>query len=53
MTRENRTKGFFVSFAFTSDALTEIASFFRKSGRIIVPLTVGEILEDQIAHKLA
>jgi site-specific DNA-methyltransferase (adenine-specific) len=53
MTRENRTKGFFVSFDFTSDALTEIGNFFKKSGRVIVPLTVAEILEDQIAHKLA
>lgn len=53
MARENRTKGFFVSFAFTSDALSEISSFFRKSGRVIVPFTVKEILEDQIAHKLA
>jgi hypothetical protein len=53
MTREDRTKGFFVSFDFTSDALTEIGNFFKKSGRVIVPLTVAEILEDQIAHKLA
>jgi site-specific DNA-methyltransferase (adenine-specific) len=53
MARENRTKGFFVSFDFTSDALMEISSFFRKSGRVIVPLTVRDILEDQIAQKLA
>jgi hypothetical protein len=52
MARENRTKGFFVSFDFTSDALSEVSSFFRKSGRVIVPLTVKEILEDQIAQKL-
>jgi len=53
MARENRTKGFFVSFAFTSDALSEIGNFFRKSGRVIVPLTVQEILDEEIAHKLA
>jgi hypothetical protein len=52
MARENRTKGFFISFDFTSDALSEISSFFRKSGRVIVPLTVREILDDQIAQKL-
>jgi len=52
MARENRTKGFFVSFDFTSDALSEISSFFRKSGRVIVPFTVREILDDQIAQKL-
>lgn len=50
--REKRTKGFFVSFGFTSDALTEIDKFFRRTGRVIVPLTVREILDDQIAHRL-
>lgn len=52
MTRENRTKGYFISFDYTSDALSEISSFFRKSGRVIVPFTVREILEDRIAQKL-
>jgi hypothetical protein len=32
MARENRTKGFFVSFAFTSDALSEISSFLERVG---------------------
>jgi hypothetical protein len=36
MAQENRTKGFFVSFDFTGDALTEISSYFRKSGRVII-----------------
>jgi hypothetical protein len=53
MTREDRTKGFFVSFDYTSDALTEIDRFFRKSGKVIVPFTVNEILDEQIAQKLA
>lgn len=53
MTREDRTKGFFVSFAFTSDAMTEIGRFFKKSGKVIIPLTVREILDEQIAQKLA
>jgi DNA modification methylase len=52
MTRENREKGFYVSFDYTSDALAEIGSFFRKSGRVIVPFTVQEILDDRIAQKL-
>ena len=52
MTREERTKGFFVSFDFSRDALTEIDSFFRRSGRVIVPLTVREILDEEIAAKL-
>jgi len=53
MTRTDRTKGFFVAFAFSSDALREIDAFFRKSGKVIVPLTVREILEEQLAGKLA
>jgi hypothetical protein len=53
MTREERTKGFFVSFDYTADALTEIGRFFRSSGKVIVPFTVKEILDEQIAHKLA
>lgn len=53
MAREERMKGFFVSFDYTTDALTEIDSFFRKSGRVIVPFTVREILNEQLAHKLA
>jgi hypothetical protein len=53
MIRSERTKGFFVSFDFTSDALSEIQRFFKQTGRIIVPLTVREILQDEIAMKLA
>jgi hypothetical protein len=53
MARADRKKGFFVSFDYSSDALTEIDAFFRKSGRIIIPLTVREILDEQIAKKLA
>jgi len=53
MTREDRTKGFFVAFDYSQDALTEIDAFFRKSGKVIIALTVNEILEEQIAKKLA
>jgi len=51
--REERTKGFFVSFAYSSDAMTEIGRFFRQTGKIVVPFTVTEILNEQIAQKLA
>jgi hypothetical protein len=51
--REDCTKGFFVGFAFSSDALTEIGAFFKRTGKVIVPLTVREILDEQIAMKLA
>jgi DNA methylase len=53
MMRENRTKGFFVSFEFSSDALREIDAFFRREHRIIIPLKVREILDETIARKLA
>jgi hypothetical protein len=44
------TKAFFVE---SSDALTEIDAFFRCSGKAIVALTVQEILDEEIAKKLA
>jgi hypothetical protein len=50
--RENRTKGFFIAFDFSSDALREIDAFFRREHRAIVPLTVREILDETIAQKL-
>lgn len=53
MMREDRPKGFFVSFEFSSDALREVDAFFRREHRIIIPLTVREILEETIAQKLA
>jgi hypothetical protein len=37
----------------SSDALTEIDSFFRKQHKVIVPLTVKEILGKQILKSLA
>jgi DNA modification methylase len=53
MTRENRMKGFFVSFDYSRDALTEVDRFFKQTGKVIVPLTVREILDEEIAKKLA
>jgi hypothetical protein len=53
MIREDRQKGFFVSFDFSTDALREIDAFFRKHKKIIVALTVREILDEEIAKKLA
>jgi hypothetical protein len=37
----------------TADGVTEIGRFFRQSGTVNVPLTVREILDEQIAMKLA
>jgi hypothetical protein len=53
LTREDCTKGFFVSFDYSSDALSEIQAFFKHSGKVIGPLTVREILDEHIAMKLA
>jgi hypothetical protein len=53
MMREDRTKGVFVSFAYSADAVIEIDRFFRTSGKVIIPFTVSDILNEQIAHKLA
>ena len=53
MMREDCEKGFFVSFDYTDDALREADAFFRRSGKSIVLFTVQEILEEQLAKKLA
>ena len=52
MMREDCEKGFFVSFDYSSDALQEIESFFKRSHKVIVALTVQEILDELIALKL-
>jgi len=53
MVREDREKGYFVSFDYSSDALREIEDFFKHTGKSIVPFTVKEVLEGGIAKKLA
>jgi hypothetical protein len=53
MMRHDRLKGFYVSFDYTSDAEQEISAFFRKTGKVIIPLTVHDILNEQLAQKLA
>ena len=53
MMREDRMKGFFVSFDYTQDAMHEIGAFFKRTGKTIIALTVREILDEQIAYKLA
>ena len=49
--REERMLGYFVGFDFSGDALFEIDRFRRKEGREIKPLTVREILDEEIATK--
>jgi len=53
MTREDRQKGFYVSFDYSEDALREIDGFFKKSGKVIIPFTVKDILDEHLARKLA
>ncbi len=52
MIRSERMKGFFVSFDYTDDALKEIRRFRQQTGREIIPLTVREILDDEIARRM-
>ena len=53
MRRAKCEKGFFVSFDYSEDALREIGRFFTEEHRVIVPLTVRDILDEEIARKLA
>ncbi|MDQ3621212.1 MAG: restriction endonuclease [Verrucomicrobiota bacterium] len=53
MMREDCDKGFFVAFDYSSDALRECEHFFKRSGKVIVPFTVQEILDEEIARKLS
>jgi DNA modification methylase len=53
MIREHRKKGFIVSFDFSEDALTEADHFFKNTGKVIVALTVKDILEEHLAQKMA
>lgn len=52
MERENRQRGFFVSFGYTSDAEQECAAFYKRTGRWIKLLTVQEILDEEHVQKM-
>ena len=49
MIREERKLGYFVGFDFTGDARFEIDRFRRKEGLEIKPLTVREILDEELS----
>ena len=53
MMRENCDTGFFVSFAYSSDAMTEIGQFFKRTGKMIRAFTVRDILDEELGGKLA
>ncbi len=52
MLRARREKGYFVGFDFSHDAIHEISAFFKREHVNIIPLTVREILDEEIARKL-
>jgi len=52
MMREDRTQGFFVAFDYTQDAFSEIQAFLKRTGKIIRPITVQDILDEQVGRKL-
>lgn len=52
--RTDKPKGFFVSFDFTSDALQEIRRFHQQSGKVIKPLRVEDMLDDdKLVYQMA
>jgi len=52
MAREDRQRGFFVAFAYSSDAEAECAAFHRKTGRMIKLIKVQEILDEQYVQEM-
>jgi len=52
MMREDRERGFFVAFDYSSDAEQECANFCKRSGNIIKLITVREILDELHVQKM-
>ncbi|USN99929.1 MAG: restriction endonuclease [Phycisphaeraceae bacterium] len=52
MEREDRQRGFFVAFGYTSDAEHEAAAFHKRTGRWIKLIAVQEILDEQFVQKM-
>ena len=52
MMREDRERGFFVAFDYSSDAEHECANFYKRSGKIIKLITVREILDELHVQKM-
>ena len=52
MERENRQRGFYVSFGYSHDAEQECHAFHKRTGRIIKLLTVQEILDEEFVLKM-
>ncbi len=52
MSRENRQRGFFVSFDYTQDSVDEGTAFFKRTGRVIKLLAVQEMLDEEHVQKM-
>lgn len=52
MEREDRARGFFVAFGFSSDARAEVENFRKRTKRIIKLISVADILDEQLAEKM-
>ncbi|MFM9957662.1 MAG: DNA methyltransferase [Phycisphaerales bacterium] len=52
MHREDRQRGFFVAFGYTSDAIAECTAFQKRTSRIIKLITVQEILDGEHTQKM-
>ena len=52
MKRQRRDKGFFISFDFSRDALLEISQALREADLEIIPITVREILEEEVHYRV-
>lgn len=52
MQRQGRDKGFFISFDFSKDALNEIKRVAREQNLEIIPVTVKEILDEEVHFRI-
>jgi site-specific DNA-methyltransferase (adenine-specific) len=52
MEREDRARGFYIAFGFSSDAQQEVANFYKRTKRVIKLITVKEILDEQHVEKM-
>ncbi len=52
MEREDRQRGFFLSFDFSNDAEQKAAAFYKRTKRVIKLITVQEILDEQHVQKM-
>jgi hypothetical protein len=52
MERENRQRGYFVGFSYSSAAVQEAANFHKRTNRIIKLIRVQEILDDEHAQRM-